>query len=381
MRTVNSRVNLSIRWMLLLAVLWICSNTVSASQVDTTAVDTTAVVAGASFVSRQVSTQEWLGPLSAIALSPFFGLACLSGAATYGPEWLQSRSHLIDSSSPLNNPMLFWTVLGLTIATSLPRFTKVSKPIALAAEKLEMYSTVIILVVMRFFAAPNELEASAAMLWLDASGNHLPMTAGIASLPLDIILCIAAAINIVVVNTIKLSIEFLVWLIPVPTVDACLEVANKSIATALMALYMFSPILSTVLNLIIFGLCCLVFLRVQRGIRYAKDLIMMPLLEKLFSMEQPSKNKFVGFLKSSWNGIPVRSAFQLERLAVADGTDDLTITQSGWFKNRVFRGRFVDSESKAGLLTDEITLQIESQKVVFAVRKGFSSAPVIAALE
>ena len=138
MRTVNSRVNLSIRWMLLLAVLWICSNTVSASQVDTTAVNTTAVVAGASFVSQQVSTQEWLGPLSAIALSPFFGLACLSGAATYGPEWLQSRSHLIDSNSPLNNPMLFWTVLGLTIATSLPRLTKVSKPIALAAEKLEM---------------------------------------------------------------------------------------------------------------------------------------------------------------------------------------------------------------------------------------------------
>ena len=376
MRTVNSKVNLTIRSMLLLAVLWICSSTVSASQVDTTA-----VVASASFVSQQVSTQEWLGPLSAIALSPFFGLACLSGAATYGPEWLQSRSHLIDSHSPLNNPMLFWTVLGLTIATSLPRFTKVSKPIALAAEKLEMYSTVIILVVMRFFASPNELESPVAILLLDASSNNLAMTAGIASLPLDIILCIAAAINIIVVNTIKLSIEFLVWLIPVPTIDACLEVANKSIATGLMALYMFSPFLSTVLNLTIFGLCCLVFLRVQRGIRYAKDLIMMPLLEKLFSMEQPSRNKFVGFLKSSWNGMPVRSAFQLERLPVEEGADDLTITQSGWFKNRMFRGRFIYSESKAGLLTDEITLQIESQKVVFAVRKGFSSAPVIAALE
>lgn len=374
MRTVNSRVNSSIRLMLLLAILWICSSKAFATQIDTTA-----VVAGASFVSQQVSTQEWLGPLSAIALSPFFGLACLSGAATYGPEWLQSRSHLIDSHSPLNNPMLFWTVLGLTIATSLPRFTKVSKPIALAAEKLEMYSTVIILVVMRFFAATGELESPAVTLFLESSSNNVAMTAGIASLPLDVILCIAAAINIVVVNTIKLSIEFLVWLIPVPTIDACLEVANKSIATALMALYMFSPFLSTVLNLIIFGLCCLVFLRVQRRIRYAKDLIMMPLLEKFFSIEQPSKNKFVGFLMSSWNGIPVRSAFQLERISVAEGADDLTITQFGWFKNRVFRGRFVDSESKAGLLTDEITLQIESQKVVFAVRKGFSSAPVVTA--
>ena len=108
---------------------------------------------------------------------------------------------------------------------------------------------------------------------------------------------------------------------------------------------------------------------------------MMPLLEKLFSLEQPNKNKFVGFLKSSWNGMPVRSAFQLERIPVAEGADDLTITQLGWFKNRVFQGRFVYSESKAGLLTDEITLQIESQKVVFAVRKGFSSAPVVAALE
>ena len=84
-------------------------------------IDPTAAVAAASGISRQVSTQEWLGPLSAIALSPFFGLACLSGVATYGPDWLQSRSSLLGESSPLNNPLLFWLIPDILNKTDTSR--------------------------------------------------------------------------------------------------------------------------------------------------------------------------------------------------------------------------------------------------------------------
>jgi hypothetical protein len=160
----------------LLLLIWLNANVVAALQVDTTA-----VVAGASLVSQHVSTQEWLGPLSAIALSPFFGVTCLSGAATYGPEWIQSRSSLIGPSSPLNNPLLFWTMLGLTVATSLPRLTKVGKPIALAAEKLEMYATVIILISMRLFSTSGELETPAVTFWMATPNEAVTLKAGLAS--------------------------------------------------------------------------------------------------------------------------------------------------------------------------------------------------------
>ncbi len=46
-------------------------------------------------LAKQISTSEWLGPLAPVALSPFFGIAVLSGLATYGPEFLQRRSGLI----------------------------------------------------------------------------------------------------------------------------------------------------------------------------------------------------------------------------------------------------------------------------------------------
>ena len=77
--------------------------------------------------------------------------------------------------------------------------------------------------------------------------------AGIATLPLDIILSLATALNIIVVNTIKLSIEVLVWLIPFPVVDAVLELCNKSICVSLMALYAYSPLLALAVNLSILG--------------------------------------------------------------------------------------------------------------------------------
>ena len=82
-------------------------------------------------LAKQIGASEWLGPLAPVALSPFFGIAVLSGLATYGPEFLQRQSGLIGDHSPMNNAYLFWTMATLACLTSLPRFSKVSKPFAL----------------------------------------------------------------------------------------------------------------------------------------------------------------------------------------------------------------------------------------------------------
>ena len=328
-------------------------------------IDSATAVAAASGISRQVSTQEWLGPLSAIALSPFFGLACLSGVATYGPNWLQSRSSLLGESSPLNNPMLFWLMLGLTVVTSLPRFTKVTKPFAMAVEKLEMASAVIILIAMKFLSGggpisdPGILQAEGALL-----------TAGIATLPLDVVLSVAAALNIIIVNTIKLSIEVLVWLIPFPAVDAILELCNKSICASLMALYAYRPLLATAVNLSILGFCCLVFFQVRRRLAYTKEIFLRPLIDRILG-RQIENARFIGFLAYSWNGLPARSAMTITRIGSGDG---VKMQYRGWLKNLSFDGRLDASSYRSGLVCDQVTVQIDKINVPFDVRKGLQAS-------
>jgi hypothetical protein len=327
-----------------------------------TQIDSSTAIASASGIAREVSTQEWLGPLASVALSPFFGLACLSGVATYGPEWLQSRSALLGPKSPMNNPMLFWMMLGLTIMTSLPRLTKVSKPLALAAEKIEMYSAVIILLSMKFFGG----QAAGVDTGVAIEGDPL-LVAGIASLPLDVVVSIASALNIIVINTIKLCIEILVWLIPIPAVDAILEVANKSMCAGLMALYVYSPLLSMLLNLTIFAACCFVFLKVKRRLAYMKELMLMPLLERVFSTPSSSPQHFVGFLTKGALGLPSKSALTMQR--EGDGTK-ISMEQRSWFYRKSYAGELVLSECKPGLMSDQMVLKVDESKVTLEVRKG-----------
>jgi hypothetical protein len=332
-------------------------------------VDTATAIAAASGLSRQVSTQEWLGPLSAIALSPFFGLACLSGIATYGPDSIQSRSALFGEASPLNNPVLFWLMAGLTIATSVPRYTKVSKPIGLAVEKLEAYSVIIILTAMKFLG-DNALATETGVAYSEvANPDGVMMTAGFAGVPFEIVLSIAAALNIIVVNTIKLAVEVFVWLIPFPTVDALLEIANKSMCAAMMALYAYSPLLATGLNLCILGACCLVFFRVKRRLAYMKELFLMPLVRRM--MGWPTDNSmFCGFLTASWNGLPARAAIWVS----GSGADDqVQMRYRGWLSNRFFSGKLNSTNHKKGLVCDQMAIRVDDVEIIVDVPKGILS--------
>lgn len=225
-------------------------------------------VAASQAVASQIATTDWLGPLAPIALSPFFGLAVLSGIATYGPESIQARSALFAEGGALSNPMLFWTMAALALLTSLPRLTKISKPLALAAENIEAYSAVIILFVVRFVASSDATVEPATVT----------LAAGVTELPLDVLMGLFAALNVIVVNCVKLFFEFLVWLVPFPSVDAILEAANKLTCAGLMGVYCFSPTLATIINLIVLGVCLLVFGWVYRRLVYYREMIAGPLL-------------------------------------------------------------------------------------------------------
>ena len=148
---------------------------------------------------------EWLGPLAPVALSPFFGVTCLSGLSLWGPDWVTNNA-MIGTSSVLRSQLLFFIFLVLTLLTSAPRFTKVSKPLAQAVDRLEAYSVIVILLTVKFAAASQASgDETVAMVQL-----------GVVSFTLDTLLAIAMIINILVINSVKFFFEFMVWLTPGP---------------------------------------------------------------------------------------------------------------------------------------------------------------------
>ncbi len=256
-------------------------------------------------VASSIAATDWLGALSPIALSPFFGMACLTGVATYGPEWLRERSSLFADSGPLANPYLFWAMAVLTVVTSLPRLSKVSKPIALIADRLESYSVILILVCIRLFGnLSTEAEVPVATLPF--------AVAGVTDVPLDILLALFAWLNLLVVGTIKLFFEFLIWLTPIPTLDAIFEAGNKATSAALTSLYCFSPFAAAAVDLMLLFACSLVFFWVSRRVHYCLHVLILPWLYKLFGWRKEfDYSQEPMFLATAWKSWPVYTRVKL----------------------------------------------------------------------
>lgn len=258
-------------------------------------------LAASQAVGQQLSASEWLGPLAPIALSPFFGLATLAGIATYGPEWLQQRSAIFQANGALDSPLLFWSMAALAVFTSLPRLTKVSKPISLAAERVEAYSAIIILIAVRMFGSQFQAATDIG----NAQADQMILSAGLGSVSLNLMMSAFAALNVFVINIIKLLFEFFVWLIPIPAIDAVVEICNKSLCLGLMSLYSYSPWLATLLNLTILGICLVVFAWVYRRVNFYRLLIAGPALAWLIpSWFGQRGSSFQAFVESNSKGLP-----------------------------------------------------------------------------
>lgn len=293
----------------------------------------------------KISSIEWLAPLAPVALSPFFGITLLSGLACFGPEWLPDNA-LLSEGSPLANPLLFWIFLALTLLTSAPRFSKVSKPIAQLADFLETWSAIVILLVLKLSTmAPAATESA-----FQSNVVH----AGVLDFGWEALLMVAMSINIVVVNTVKFFFEFLVWITPIPMLDACFELANKTICAALMAVYAASPVVALVINLLLFAACALVFVWVRRRELFFRTMLFEWLgsaWHRLRGTTQPKSipEALVVFPRNAIGEIPARArcllrrrenSWQLEqprllRASVLEQLSGDAELEQGWWTNAI----------------------------------------------
>ncbi len=253
---------------------------------------------------------EWMGPLAPVAISPFFGVTCLSALALWGPESL-SNNALVGSTGPLKNEWLFIAFAVLTTITSVPRFTKVSKPFAQAVDQLEAYSVIVILLAIKVTAS---LEASSA----DTDVAMIQM--GFMSFTADTLLALAMVINIVVINSVKFFFEFLVWLTPVPMLDGIFEICNKTLCAALLAVYAFSPTLATIINLCLLVMAAIVFRWINRQVRFYRTMVLDPVLSSVFgSYGIPKHKELVVFSREAIGPFKAKSKLKLRRDDTGDG--------------------------------------------------------------
>ncbi|MEQ9824767.1 MAG: hypothetical protein ABQ298_10320 [Puniceicoccaceae bacterium] len=218
--------------------------------------------------------EDVLGALAPIALSPFFALTCLSGASLMSEAGLLPESvgnnFMMSTSSPLNNSTVFVGLLVLTLLTAAPKLTKVSKPFAQAVDQVEAYSGIIAALAVQVLSRVSMDEPATAEV-------AMVYSAGLISMSYSTLIMVFSAINIFVINSVKFFCEVMILISPIPTVDAFFEAFNKAFTGILVAVYLISPWLATLLNLLIFLISLMVFSWTYRRVVFMRCVLADPI--------------------------------------------------------------------------------------------------------
>ncbi|WP_404307492.1 hypothetical protein [Neorhodopirellula lusitana] len=271
-------------------------------------------IAAATEWADRLNLADWLGPLAPLALSPFFGVACLSGLALWGPEAITDNA-LLGASGPLRSVPLFTIFAILALLTSLPRLSKVSKPFAQAMDRVEAYAVIVILLAIKITSSySGDATLDSESMALMNSSSPVVMQAGIVSFTAETLLMIAMTINLLVINSVKFFFEFLVWLTPFPTVDAMFEVGNKATCGILMGIYAYSPMLATAINLLVLFFALIVFRWTARRVKFYRTMLLDPVLALVWrAYGLPNRKGLIVFPQDDIGPFPAKSCLRLTR--------------------------------------------------------------------
>lgn len=312
-------------------------------------------LAAAQQVTNSLGVAEWLGPLAPMALSPFFAVTCLSGMSLYGGDWFGADNPFLGESSPLHSVGVFVVFLVLTVITSVPRLTKVSKPFVQAADQLEAWAGIITMLVLKFLVAGEIVDSSEQQV----------VQMGIISGTADVLLMIAAVVNVIVINSVKFFFEMLIWMTPVPTIDAMFEAANKTVCGILMMIYGYSPALATGINLCIFLAAAVVFRWAYRQEVYFRTILLDTVWQMLFPSQKIPDRGLIVFPDADFEGVKKRSrcllmktedGWQLVQKRLLRSDVALPLTKAEW-KVAFLRGFFAHDLHTVGP-SNEVKLTI-----------------------
>jgi hypothetical protein len=152
---------------------------------------------------------------------------------------------------------------------------------------------------------------------------------GIVSFTLDSLLAIAMVINILVINSVKFFFEFIVWLTPVPFLDAAFEVCNKTVCAVLIAIYALSPTLAAIINLAMLLVAAIALRWIDRRVRFYRTMMLDPMLTRVWSgYGEPRRPELIVFPKTQFGPFAAKSRVRLRRAAEGDGW---SLREANWW--------------------------------------------------
>jgi hypothetical protein len=213
------------------------------------------------------SIEAVLGPLPAVAATPFFGLAALTAVAMAADTDLvrQSRHPVVRVFA--DNDLVreahryaSWPVLlgflALALITYLANSGKVRGIVGKGLRLIEDASVLMLYSALAggvlAAAAPAGSAAPAAHAAAVAAAAHPAVLAmGFAQASWEVLTACGLAIGLAAMMISRYALDFLIWLVPVPFIDFCFETLKKLLAIGFILLYVFAPGVAAVLALLL----------------------------------------------------------------------------------------------------------------------------------
>ncbi|MGB5981105.1 MAG: hypothetical protein WBG46_03075 [Nonlabens sp.] len=161
---------------------------------------------------------------------------------------------------------LYTAIIGTIINSS-----KIAKPFGLAdswlTDKAGIIIQIVITLIPAFMSSEPQLE-------------NTIIEAGILSVTLKTVLIVVASIYfLIVVSTVRLFIDILIFLSPIPLVDAVLNIIKIFFTIALVLISIFSPVTSFIITIALFLVGLLMFNKARRLVIRTKYYMIYPIIE------------------------------------------------------------------------------------------------------
>ena len=273
----------------LLVPLALAAGSVLARAADTTAADAGQVLGrhAAALHGLQLAVAHALGPLPAIAGTPFFGLSVLATAALVADsDAVQSSRHpfaaklrdnaLIREARRYASPGLLAALIALSVITYLANTGKIRGLVGKLIRAGEDSSVVVTYVLL----------AASVLARADAPAPA-PAQMGLLAAPEKLAAGLALALGLVALVVVRLAFDLLVWLSPFPLVDFIFESLKLVISALWLGLYLLFPAAAAVAALVALLIALLALGWSLRVLHFAWTIVFAAMLARLFPELKP----------------------------------------------------------------------------------------------
>lgn len=220
-------------------------------------------------ISRNQMLLDQFSVLTPIAINPYLAIFITA---------IFSKFH-IHNEFVASNPFFdSWVITAITgilfVATAIPKLIgdKLTGPIRTTINFLDNKAAYIITIIL--FATPKLMNTSPALEDLESSYNTMGMG--------TILIIFSSLYFLMVVMTVRLFLEILIFLSPIPIIDTFFEISKVFFTVSFIGLSIYSPKIAFIFSALIFLIALIFFRKAKRLITKIEYLVVDPILAKIF---------------------------------------------------------------------------------------------------